>query len=74
MMMTIESSLAAPNCRIRTGAPFGLLVGLVELIEVWRSRRAWRVDLRRLDDHMLRDIGLERADAEIEIAKPFWRR
>lgn len=72
--MTIESSLAAPSNRLRTGALFGPLVGFIELLQTWRSRRSWRLDLLRLDDHMLRDIGLERSDAELEIAKPFWRR
>jgi uncharacterized protein YjiS (DUF1127 family) len=32
-----------------------------------RSARA-----RRLDERMLRDIGLTRFDAEYEINKPFW--
>jgi uncharacterized protein YjiS (DUF1127 family) len=26
-----------------------------------------------MDDHLLRDIGLSRADLEHEIEKPFWR-
>ncbi|MEX2201117.1 MAG: DUF1127 domain-containing protein [Dongiaceae bacterium] len=34
-----------------------------------RQRRA----LARLDDAALRDIGLTRADAAKEAAKPFWR-
>lgn len=33
------------------------------------SRRA----LRELDDHILRDIGLDRLDALREGTKPFWR-
>ncbi len=42
------------------------------LIAVWRERHAWRYDLRRFDDRMLMDIGMSRADAEAEIAKPLW--
>jgi uncharacterized protein YjiS (DUF1127 family) len=34
-----------------------------------RERRA----LDRLDDAMLRDIGISRADVELEVSKPFWR-
>ena len=34
-----------------------------------KSRRA----LLRLDDHLLRDIGLSPDDARSEAAKPFWR-
>ena len=33
-----------------------------------RERRA----LAALDDRMLRDIGISRADAERETSKPFW--
>ncbi len=36
--------------------------------EVYRGRR----ELRQLSDHMLKDIGLSRADAEGEAARPFW--
>jgi uncharacterized protein YjiS (DUF1127 family) len=36
-----------------------------------RSRE--RSVLRALDDHMLRDVGLTRADVYREVSKPFWR-
>ncbi len=36
--------------------------------ELARQRRA----LRRLDDHMLKDIGLSRADAWREAERSFW--
>jgi uncharacterized protein YjiS (DUF1127 family) len=29
--------------------------------------------LRGLDDHMLRDIGIDRSTAETEGSVPFWR-
>lgn len=35
----------------------------------WRQRQA----LMRLDDHLLKDIGVSRADAEQEGTKPFWK-
>jgi uncharacterized protein YjiS (DUF1127 family) len=35
----------------------------------WHSRNL----LSQLDDHMLKDIGLTRADAWHEASKPFWR-
>lgn len=42
-----------------------LLLGRTALA---RSRRT----LRRLDDHLLRDIGLTRSEAEAEAARPVW--
>jgi uncharacterized protein YjiS (DUF1127 family) len=48
-------------------------VGVFEMIAVWQERRRQRSLLARLDDRMLRDIGLTYADVEGEVAKPFWR-
>ena len=39
----------------------------------WRQRKNSRLELARLDERMLRDIGLTRAEADHEINKPFWR-
>lgn len=39
----------------------------------WRRRSRDRAQLTVLDDRMLRDIGLTRADAEFLANKPFWR-
>ena len=39
----------------------------------WRRRKNSRLELARLDERMLRDIGLTRALADLEINKPFWR-
>ena len=38
----------------------------------WQIRSRQRTALRRLNDHMLKDIGVTRADAWREAAKPFW--
>jgi uncharacterized protein YjiS (DUF1127 family) len=46
---------------------------LVTLAAVWRQRLRQRRQLARLDDALLKDIGLTRCDAEMESAKPFWR-
>jgi uncharacterized protein YjiS (DUF1127 family) len=43
------------------------------ILSVWQKRSASRRQLARLDDHLLRDIGLTRADAEQEIMKSFWQ-
>jgi len=42
-------------------------------IRKWRRRAQKRAELATLDDMMLRDIGLTRADAEFLSNKPFWR-
>jgi uncharacterized protein YjiS (DUF1127 family) len=42
---------------------------LVAALERSRQRRA----LRRLDDRMLRDIGVTQADVVQETGKPLWR-
>ncbi|MBX6320526.1 MAG: DUF1127 domain-containing protein [Rhodospirillaceae bacterium] len=46
---------------------------LVERLFVWQRRIADRRALESLDDRMLRDIGLSRADVFVESRKPFWR-
>ena len=40
---------------------------------LWAHRRKTRAQLTRLDDHMLRDIGLSPREADHEARKPFWR-
>ena len=39
----------------------------------WRQRSRERAELARLDERMLRDIGITRGDVWHEINKPFWR-
>ncbi len=39
----------------------------------WRRRARDRAELAKLDDRMLRDIGMTRGDAEFLSNKPFWR-
>ena len=61
--------------RIGFAAPSrkGLLAGLFDLLMEWQERTRSRVLLARLDDRMLRDMGLTRADVDVEATKPFWR-
>ena len=42
-------------------------------LRAWRQRGRERAELARLDDRMLRDIGVPRCDVWREINKPFWR-
>lgn len=49
------------------------LLTITDTLYVWQKRLADRQNLRAMDDHMLADIGLDRADISREIAKPFWQ-
>jgi uncharacterized protein YjiS (DUF1127 family) len=53
--------------------PPGLLTYASEQVLAWLERARQRRQLQRLSEHMLKDIGLSRADVEVEVAKPFWR-
>lgn len=45
----------------------------VKLVDVWRERTRARRALLRLNDHLLKDIGISRLDANIESTKSFWQ-
>jgi uncharacterized protein YjiS (DUF1127 family) len=46
---------------------------LARWIERWRACGRDRRTLAGLDDHALRDLGLDRADVETESTHSFWR-
>jgi len=46
---------------------------LFNLVLDWQDRSRERALLATYDDHMLRDIGLSRADVDREARKPFWQ-
>lgn len=50
------------------GAGFAL-DALFDGLERYRQRQA----LRGMPEHLLKDMGLSRSDAEREAAKPFWK-
>lgn len=50
-----------------------LLRNAIDLILLWHERSRQRRALMSLDDRLLRDIGIDRLEADIEIRKPFWR-
>ena len=53
--------------------PRGWSASAFEQALSWLERARQRRQLRELGDHMLKDIGLSRADVEAEASKRFWR-
>ena len=51
----------------------GGLAPVVEGLLAWHHRARQRRALLQLSDHMLHDVGISRAEARGEAAKPFWR-
>ena len=45
----------------------------VRVVSFWLERSRQRRALARLDDHLLRDIGLTREEVRRECANPFWK-
>jgi len=43
-------------------------------LTTWRNRSVMRQHLLNMNDHMLQDLGLTRADAMREANKPVWER
>ena len=46
---------------------------LWKILELWQERSRQRRQLLELDDRLLKDIGVSRADVEREAYKPFWK-
>ena len=43
------------------------------LLSRWYDRHLQRLDLKEVDDHLLRDLGLTPEDVRRECAKSFWQ-
>ena len=50
-----------------------VIVAMFSCVHAWQERAMTRRHLASLNDHMLKDIGISRADVEYEIRKPFWQ-
>ncbi len=51
----------------------GPVTRLFDLLTTWQRRAGERQHLMRLDNRLLADMGLSRADVEREYRTPFWR-
>ncbi len=68
-----SSHVSADHASGRRGGLGGSLAELGRQLRTWRNRSRERIELAHMTDLDLSDIGLSRADAEIEAGKPFWR-
>jgi uncharacterized protein YjiS (DUF1127 family) len=68
MISTTRERSAAASLRADS-----IVIRAVEAVLSWGARVRERQELAGLDDRMLRDIGLTRADVCREYRKPFWR-
>jgi uncharacterized protein YjiS (DUF1127 family) len=71
-----QAAVAAPEVRV-DGREFvralqRFATNIFTTVLDWQERARQRRRLSELDDRMLKDIGLTRADVSREIEKPFW--
>ncbi len=52
---------------------FRFISSIPSYLDIWVQRATHRNQLSMLDDRLLHDIGLTRADADKEAKKPFWK-
>ncbi len=72
--LTYEDLAAYREPRFAASGGLGVLLHApVATWRAWMRRRHDRRDLLRLDEHMLRDIGLDRSRIDEIAARPFWR-
>ena len=63
-----RAAFVRPLATLRQG-----LIVVAETLVRWQERADQRLRLSGLDEHLLKDIGLSRADTLPESAKPFWK-
>jgi uncharacterized protein YjiS (DUF1127 family) len=74
MRLTYDSAAAYAKPRSALISSLGALLSEpIAMLRAWMRHRRDRRDLLRLDDHMLRDIGLDPSRVDEIAARPFWR-
>lgn len=66
------ASLHTATLALRRVQKGGIAARIANTLRLGLAARRQRAHLARLDDHSLRDIGLSRADALAEAARPVW--
>lgn len=69
-MNRILASTARIDARSRRS---GGLAAFVETVLAWQERARQRRQLALMEDRLLRDMGISRAQVAWEAEKPFWR-
>ena len=69
--ITYRPSVVPTFGRVRPRRP--VLARAIETLLTFQERARQRHALRSLDERALKDIGLTRADVELECSKPFWK-
>ena len=64
---------ATPTIRTFPRQVLHAIVKAADLIDLWQRRIVEREHLQSLDNRMLSDVGLTRADVAAEARKPFWQ-
>ncbi len=73
-MMPSSHTGIASDLAMRPLPPLSRIAMAIALtVLAWETRRRTRLAIRRLDAHLLRDIGLDPAEAQTEAQKPFWQ-
>ena len=68
-----EPATAIPTHPVVTSRASSLLGLIVATLREWRRRSAERRELARLDERMIRDVGLDPGSVYYEASQSFWR-
>jgi uncharacterized protein YjiS (DUF1127 family) len=68
----LEENLQFLNTHRAPSAFAALAVSAVVRFLAWEERRRTRVALAKLDDHILKDIGLTKDDVDQELGRRNW--
>jgi uncharacterized protein YjiS (DUF1127 family) len=71
--VTTRSIPPRRNIRQTVAAAWASLGRLADLISTWRQRSAERRHLHGLNEFMLKDLGISRADVDRETSKRYWQ-